>query len=126
MSFRMDCQPMSRLRSTMQPSRPNRNGHPISTAFRFQSWSEVSHAKTDGTRPSAIVHDMNALASAQAIKEYSGAIDHTDAYEGSGSGLLKSTSDAAHNGTLMQVSSAAAYRGKSLKMRAFLRRRTAP
>jgi hypothetical protein len=59
--------------------------------------------------------------SAQAIKEYSGAIDHTNAYEGSGSGLLKSTSDAAHNGTLMQVSSAAAYRGKSLKMRAFLR-----
>src|SRR5882762_10029784 len=45
----------------MQLSRPNRNGHPISTAFRFQSWSEVSHAKADGTRPSAIVHDMNAL-----------------------------------------------------------------
>jgi hypothetical protein len=45
----------------MQPSRPNRNGHPISTAFRFQSWSEVSHAKADGTRPSAIVHDMNAV-----------------------------------------------------------------
>jgi hypothetical protein len=43
------------------PSRPNRNGHPISTAFRFQSWSEVSHAKADGTRPSAIVHDMNAV-----------------------------------------------------------------
>jgi hypothetical protein len=59
--------------------------------------------------------------SARAIKEYSGAIDHTNAYEGSGSGLLKSTSDAAHDGTLMQVSSAAAYRGKSLKMRAFLR-----
>jgi flagellar basal body rod protein FlgC len=58
---------------------------------------------------------------AQAIKEYSGAIDHTNAYEGSGSGLLKSTSDAAHNGTLMQVSSAAAYRGKSVKMSAFLR-----
>src|SRR5882757_5605637 len=45
----------------MQPSRPNRNGHPISTAFRFQSWSEVSHAKADGTRPSAIVHDLNAV-----------------------------------------------------------------
>ena len=59
--------------------------------------------------------------SAQAIKEYSGAIDHTNAYEGSGSGLLKSISDAAHDGTLMQVSSAATYRGKSLKMRAFLR-----
>jgi hypothetical protein len=58
---------------------------------------------------------------AQAIKEYSGAIDHTNAYEGAGSGELKSISDAAHNGTLMQVSSAAAYRGKSLKMRAFLR-----
>src|SRR3984893_19000155 len=52
---------MSWLQSTMQPSRPNRNGHPISTAFRFQSWSEVSHAKADGTRPSAIVHDMKAL-----------------------------------------------------------------
>src|SRR5216684_8109094 len=47
MSFRMDCQPMSWLRSTMQPSRPCRNGHPISTAFRafpdkidrIQSWS---------------------------------------------------------------------------------------
>src|SRR5258708_6944933 len=37
MSFRMDCQPMSWLRSTMQPSRPSRNGHPISTAFRFRS-----------------------------------------------------------------------------------------
>jgi hypothetical protein len=59
--------------------------------------------------------------SGQAIKEYSGAIDHTNPYEGSGSGLLKSTSDAAHDGTLMQVSSAAAYRGKSIKMRAFLR-----
>ena len=58
---------------------------------------------------------------AQAIKEYSGALDHTNPYEGSGSGLLKSTSDAAHHGTLMQVSSAAAYRGKSVKMRAFLR-----
>jgi hypothetical protein len=58
---------------------------------------------------------------ARAIKEYSGAIDHTSPYEGSGSGLLKSTSDAAHHGTLMQVSSAAAYRGKSVKMRAFLR-----
>src|SRR5258708_35279570 len=34
MSFRMDCQPMSWLRSTMQHSRPSRNGHPISTAFR--------------------------------------------------------------------------------------------
>jgi hypothetical protein len=44
-------------------------------------------------------------------KEYSGAIDHTNAYEASGSGELKSTSDAAHDGTLMQVSSAAAYRG---------------
>jgi hypothetical protein len=59
--------------------------------------------------------------SALAKKEYSGAIDHTNAYEGSGSGLLRSTSDAAHSGTLMQVSSAAAYRGKSLKMSAFLR-----
>jgi hypothetical protein len=59
--------------------------------------------------------------SAQAIKEYKGTIDHTDAYEGSGSGLLQSTSDAAHSGTLMQVSSAASYRGKSLKVRAFLR-----
>jgi hypothetical protein len=45
----------------------------------------------------------------------------TSLYEGSGSGLLKSTLDAAHRGTLMQVSSAAAYRGKSVKMRAFLR-----
>src|ERR1700724_2847269 len=45
MSFRMDCQPMSWLRSTMQPSRPSRNGHPISTAFRFRTWSEVSHAR---------------------------------------------------------------------------------
>jgi hypothetical protein len=39
----------------MQPSRPNRNGHPISTAFRFRSWTEVSHAKarapsSDGSR----------------------------------------------------------------------------
>ena len=58
---------------------------------------------------------------ALAIKEYSGAIDHTNAYEGSGSGQLRSISAAAHDGTLMQVSSAAAYRGKSLKMRAFLR-----
>src|ERR1700736_831506 len=37
MSFWMDCQPMSWLRSTMQPSRPGRNGHPISTALRFRS-----------------------------------------------------------------------------------------
>jgi len=59
--------------------------------------------------------------SAQAIREYGGAIDHTNAYEGSASGLLKSLSDAAHSGTLMQVSSAATYRGKNLKMRAFLR-----
>jgi hypothetical protein len=59
--------------------------------------------------------------SAQAMKEYSGAIDHSNAYEGSGSGLLKSISDAAHDGTLAQVSSAAAYRGKRLKMSAFLR-----
>jgi hypothetical protein len=59
--------------------------------------------------------------SARAIKEYSGALDHTNVYEGSGSGLLISISNTAHSGTLMQVSSAAAYRGKSLKMRAFLR-----
>jgi len=59
--------------------------------------------------------------SAQAIKEYSGAIDHTNVYEGSGSGILISTEDTAHSGTLMQVSSAAAYRGKYLKMSAFLR-----
>ena len=58
---------------------------------------------------------------AQAIKEYSGTIDHTNAYEGSGSGLLESTSDTAQHGTLMQVSSAAAYRGKRVKMSAFLR-----
>ena len=58
--------------------------------------------------------------SAQAIKEYSGAIDHTNPYEGSGSGLLKSTSDTARHGTLMQVTSAAAYRGKSITMKAFL------
>jgi aflatoxin B1 aldehyde reductase len=30
-------------------SRPNRNGHPISMAFRFRSWSEVSHAPCAGT-----------------------------------------------------------------------------
>src|SRR5260370_24018314 len=42
MSFRMDCQPMSWLRSTMQPSRPSRNGHPISTAFRFRSDNRVA------------------------------------------------------------------------------------
>jgi hypothetical protein len=59
--------------------------------------------------------------SARAIKEYSGSIDHTNTYEGSGSGLLKSLSEVAHDGTLAQVSSAAAYRGKSLQMRAFLR-----
>src|ERR1700688_4819795 len=45
----------------MQPSRTNRNGHPISTAFRFKSWGEVSNARAGGTRPSAIVHDMNAV-----------------------------------------------------------------
>jgi hypothetical protein len=58
---------------------------------------------------------------AQAIKEYAGAIDRTNAYDGSGSGLLQSISDAAHSGTLMQVSSAAAYRGKRLRMTAFSR-----
>ena len=63
---------------------------------------------------------------AQAITEYSGTIDHTGAYQGLGSGLLKSTSDAARSGTLMQVSSAAAYRGKSLTMRAFLRSNEVP
>jgi hypothetical protein len=42
----------------------------------------------------------------QSQMEYSGALDRTIAYEGSGSGLLKSTADTAHNGTLMQVSSA--------------------
>jgi hypothetical protein len=61
--------------------------------------------------------------SARATKEYSGVVDHTIAYKGSGSGLLKSTSNAAHDGTLMQASSAVAYRGKSLKIQAFLRSR---
>jgi hypothetical protein len=32
----------------MQPSRPNRNGHPISTAFRLRSWSEVIVADDPG------------------------------------------------------------------------------
>src|SRR5229473_3586087 len=51
MSFRMDCQPMSWPRSTMQPSRPSRNGHPISTAFRFRSWSEVKSSLRKGKEP---------------------------------------------------------------------------
>jgi hypothetical protein len=46
MSFRMDCQPMSWLRSTMQPSRPNRNGHPISTAFRLRSGAKDPERNT--------------------------------------------------------------------------------
>jgi hypothetical protein len=46
MSFRMDCQPMSWLRSTMQPSRPSRNGHPISTAFRFRSGAKDPERNT--------------------------------------------------------------------------------
>ena len=52
---------------------------------------------------------------------YSGATDHTVAYEGSGSGLLESVSDRAQNGTLMQVASASAYRGKRIRFSAFLR-----
>jgi hypothetical protein len=60
-------------------------------------------------------------ASALLSQEYSGSIDHANSYEGSGSGLLKSTSTEAHHGTLMQVASAEAYRGKSVKMTAFLR-----
>src|SRR5260221_8236818 len=46
MSFRMDCQPMSWLRSTMQPSRPSRNGHPISTSFRFRSGAKDPERNT--------------------------------------------------------------------------------
>jgi hypothetical protein len=46
MSFRMDCQPMSWLRSTMQPSRPSQNGHPISTAFRFRSGAKEPERDT--------------------------------------------------------------------------------
>src|SRR5258705_2649963 len=46
MSFRMDCQPMSWLRSTMQPSRPSRNGHTISTAFRFRSGAKDPERNT--------------------------------------------------------------------------------
>jgi hypothetical protein len=57
----------------------------------------------------------------QSQMEYGGALDRTIAYEGSGSGLLKSTVDTAHNGTLMQVSFAGAFRGKSIKLTAFLR-----
>jgi hypothetical protein len=82
------------------------------------TWGAYGDAPTTTPPPHWFISGQE---SAQAIKEYSGAIDHTNAYEGSASGQLKSTSDAAHNGTLMQVSSAAAYRGKSLKMRAFLR-----
>ena len=46
MSFRMECQPMSWLRSTMQPSRLSRNGHPISTAFRFRSGAKDPERNT--------------------------------------------------------------------------------
>ena len=82
------------------------------------AWGAYGDAPTTTSPPHWFISGQEF---AQAIKDYSGAIDHANAYEGSGSGQLKSTSDAAHNGTLMQVSSAAAYRGKSLKMRAFLR-----
>ena len=46
MSFRMDCQPMSWLRSTMQQLRPSRNGDPISTAFRFRSGAKDPERNT--------------------------------------------------------------------------------
>jgi len=59
--------------------------------------------------------------SARAIKEYIGTIDHTVAYEGQASGLLKSTADTAQSGTLMQTAAARPYLGKSIKMKAFLR-----
>src|SRR5260370_2542222 len=35
----------------MQPSRPNRNGHPISLAFRFWPWSEVKSSLRRGKEP---------------------------------------------------------------------------
>jgi hypothetical protein len=56
-----------------------------------------------------------------ARNDYSAALDHTVAYEGSGSGLLKSRSDKAQGATLMQVSSALAYKGKRIRFSAFLR-----
>ena len=56
-----------------------------------------------------------------ARKEYAGSTDHAVVYEGSGSGLLESLSDTAQHGTLMQVSSASAYRGKRIRFSAFLR-----
>jgi hypothetical protein len=58
---------------------------------------------------------------AEARKEYVGATDHMVAFEGSGSGLLESISDTAQGGTLMQVSSASAYRGRRIRFSAFLR-----
>jgi hypothetical protein len=58
---------------------------------------------------------------ATARKEYVGVTDHTIAYEGSGSGLLESISDTAQGGTLMQMSSASAYKGKRIRFSAFLR-----
>jgi hypothetical protein len=59
--------------------------------------------------------------SAAARQEYAGGTDHTIAYEGSRSGLLESISDTAQGGTLMQVSSASAYKGKRIRFSAFLR-----
>jgi hypothetical protein len=54
---------------------------------------------------------------------YSGILDHTVAYDGAGSGLLSATDPSAHHGTLMQVAAADSFRGKRIKLKAFLRSR---
>jgi hypothetical protein len=59
----------------------------------------------------------------QAKMDYSGELDHSVAYEGTSSGLLRSNSSTAQSGTLMQMSSASPYRGKKIKLKAFLRSR---
>jgi AraC family transcriptional regulator len=55
--------------------------------------------------------------------EYSVALERTLAYEGTGSGLLKSIAPNAQHGTLMQSAAADSYKGKKIKLRAFLRSR---
>jgi hypothetical protein len=52
---------------------------------------------------------------------YSASVDHKDPYEGAGSGMLKSISASADGGSLAQSASAEAYRGKRVRMKAFVR-----
>jgi hypothetical protein len=59
----------------------------------------------------------------EAPGHYVGEIDHAIAYEGSGSGLLRSISAEAQHGTLMQSAAAGPYQGKRIQFAAFLRSR---